>query len=397
MKKAFDTAALGFAGLCLGLAASALPAAAGSRLDMSKTQLALLLGAGLWTRALSAGFTGALVDRFGGRRALRDAALGATVTGLGLGLLFLSGREGALFIGGAVLHALLSYFSAFAGPVAARLNAARLAPAERGRHAGLYGALAFPAEFLALPAGLWLGQRLPGSALAFLPAAAALLALAAARRTPNDASADGPHPGLAELPAFARRGDVLALSALEACAGAVRWGLIGWSAQFLHEVHNIRAGGTLFAASLAAAAAGAAIGPPLCGMLTDKVFAGRRSPALLAAFAAQAAALAALGRVADAGQAVACLGAACAATFGVHALLSGAAAMDAGGKGSAGTVSGLLDGFHYAAGGLSVLLVGTLIDRGGWAAWTTATIPFSLAGAGAALLLLKTEARDPAP
>lgn len=397
MKKAFDTAALGLTGLCLGLAASALPAAAGARLELSKTQLAVLLGAGLWSRALTAGFTGALVDRFGGRRALRDAALGAAVSGVGLALLLLFGREGSLFVGAAVAHAALNYFSAFAGSSAARINAARLSPAERGRHAGLYGALAFPAEFLALPAGLWLGARLSGSALVFLPAAAALFALAAARQAQAGAGEDGPRPGLAELSALTRRGDVLALSALEACAGAVRWGMIGWSAQFLSEVHNVRPGGPLFAAALAAAAAGAAVGPAACGLLSDKLFAGRRAPALLASFAAQAAALAALGRATDPGLAVGFFGAASAATFGAHALLSGAAAMDAGGPRSAGAVSGLLDGVHHAAGGLSILLVGALVDRGGWASWTTAMLPFSLAGAGAALLLaFRPEAPDPA-
>ncbi len=400
MNKLLGTAAIGLAGLGLGLAASALPAAAasGARLDMSKAQIALLLSIGLWTRAATACFSGALTDRFGGRRALRTASIGAAVACLGLGLVFLGGREGSMFVGVAILQALACYFLTFPGPAAAHLNAARLGPAERGRHAGLYGALAFPAEFLALPAGLWLGTRIPHSALLFLPAATALLGLTAALRAPDESGEEGSGPTLAGLLALACRGEVLVLAALEACAGVVRWGLLGWSAQFLSEVHQIRPGVPLFAAALTAVAAGSAAGPALCGLLSDKAFNGRRAPAIMIFFAAQATSLAALGLAKDAGMAVVFLVLACAAAFGVHALLSGAAAMDAGGRRSAGAVCGLLDGVHHAAGGLSLLLIGALLNRGGWGAWTMTMIPFSIAGAATSLALgaLRAEVRDPA-
>lgn len=399
MSKPLGTAALALAALLLGLAAGALPAAAASdaRLELSKHQLALAVGLGLWTRALTAGFAGSLVDRFGARRALRDAAAGAVAAALALGLIFLGGREGTMFVGVAVLQAALCYFLAFAGPAAARINAARLEPGARGRHAGLYGALAFPAEFLALPAGLWLGARLPASVFVFLPAGAALLALGAALLAPGGEAADEPRPALAEILSFLRRGRVLVPAALEACAGAARWGLLGWSAQFLNEVHHIRLGTPLSGAAFAAVAGGAAAGPVLAGFVSDKAFGGRRGPAALILFATLAGALLGLGRALEAGTALAFLGAACAAAFGVHALLSGAAAMDAGGRRSAGAVSGLLDGVHHAAGGLSILLVGAMIDRGGWAAWTRTLIPFALAGAALTYLLdvLKAEAPDP--
>lgn len=399
MRQALGTAALGLAGLGLGLAAGALPAAAagGASLELSKSRLALALGLGLWTRALASGFAGALVDRFGARRALRDAAAGSAAAAAALGMLFLGGREGGLFVAVAILHAAICYFLAFAGPAAARLNAIRLDPALRGRHAGLYGALAFPAEFLALPAGLWLGARLPASAIVFLPAAAALLALGAALLGPREEGDAEPGPALGELHVLARRAQVLVPAALEGCAGAVRWGLLGWSAQFLSEVHQIRPGGPLFAPALASVAAGACLGPALGGLLSDKAFGGRRAPAAFVVFGVMAAALTGLGRALEPATAVAFLGAACGAAFGVHALLSGAAAMDAGGPRSAGAISGLLDGVHHAAGGLSILLVGALVDRGGWGSWTSVLLPFSLFGAAASLALtrLRAEARDP--
>ncbi len=396
MKQALGTAALGLAGLLLGLAASALPAAAnsGARLDLSTAQLGLLLGIGLWTRALTSAFAGALVDRFGGRRSLRDAAAGAALAALVLGALFLGKREGAFFVAAAILQAAVCYFLSFAGPAAARVNAARLEPGLRGRHAGLYAGLAFPAELLALPVGLWLAARLPYSALCLAPAAAAL-AVGAALLSPSLARGAQPRTGLGELRALALRRDVLALAGLEACAGAARFGLLGWALAFLREVHQVRAGGPLFGSALASAALGAAAGPVLCGWLSDKAFQGRRAPAALAFFAFLAAALAGLGATVDPAFACVLLGLCCAAVFGVHALLGGAAAMDAGGRRSAGAVSGLLDAAHHAAGGLSLLLVGSAVNRGGWGAWTNALIPLALAGAAGALLIVYFKAEAP--
>lgn len=396
MKKALDTITLGLAGLGLGLAASALPAAAasGARLELSKDQLALLLGVGLWTRVLTAGFVGALVDRFGGRRALRDASLGAVAAAVGLGLLFLGGREKTLFVGVAILHAALCYFLAFAGPAMAHINAERLEPAQRGRHAGLYGTLAFPAEFLALPAGLWLSARFSSTVLFFLPAAACTIAFIAAWRAPHLSQPQEARSLIAELRALMQNRALRVLAALEVCTGAVRWGLLGWSAQFLSEVHHIRPGEPHFGSALATIAMGATAGPALCGIISDKLFNGRRAPAALVFFIAQAAVLAALGRATDPIHAIICLGLASAASFGIHALLCGAAAMDAGGRRSAATVSGVLDGFHHAAGGLAVLLVAIFVNRHGWGAWTATLIPFSLAGA-LTTFALRAEAQDP--
>ncbi|UPT72681.1 MAG: hypothetical protein M0D55_12090 [Elusimicrobiota bacterium] len=131
--------------------------------------------------------------------------------------------------------------------------------------------------------------------------------------------------------------------------------------------------------------------------MSDKAFGGRRAPAGLAFFLFLAAALAALGRTLDAAHAIVWLGLAAGAAFGLHALLCGAAAMDAGGARAAGSVSGLLDSAHHAAGGLAVLLVGSLVDRGGWGAWTKGLIPFALLGAAAcaAAVRLRAEARNP--
>jgi len=399
MRAALGTAALGLVGLCLGLAAGALPAAAaaGARLELSTAQLGLLMSVGLWTRALTAGFAGALVDRFGGRRSLRDAAAGASFVALALGVLFVAKREGTLFVAVAILQAAACYFLAFAAPAAARINAARLEPGLRGRHAGLYGALAFPAEFLALPAGLWLAARLPGSALNFAPAAAACAALAAAWSAPVLARQEGPRPGLADLRALMLRREMLALGAVSACSGAARFGLLGWSAQFLGEVHQIRMGGPLFGWALLSAVAGACAGPLAAGWLSDRTFAGRRAPAAAAALALLAVALVVLGRTTDPALAVACLGLACAGAFGSHAVIAVAAAIDAGGRRSAGAACGLLDGVHHAAGALALLMVGGLVNRGGWAAWTNALIPFSLAGAVAACLLAFVKPATPGP
>jgi OPA family glycerol-3-phosphate transporter-like MFS transporter len=66
--------------------------------------------------------------------------------------------------------------------------------------------------------------------------------------------------------------------------------------------------------------------------------------------------------------------------FGVHGMLSGTASMDFGGTKAAATVTGLLDGIQYVASGLTGFLLGSLIDKLGWSAWTWMIMPFSLIG-----------------
>ncbi len=375
----------GLAGLGAALAAASLPAAGSvaGRLALSKAELGHALAAGLWTYALSAAFNGVLADRFGGRRALIAGAGGTLLVALAGGGLAALGRESAVFAGIATLYAAARYFQSFTLAAAAKLGAAR----------SPYGALAFPGELLALPLALWLAPRLQPAVLALLPAAAAALALAAALGSERAESAE---PALSTRELLRDRW-VAALAAAEACAGFARWGLLGWAAQFLVEVHGVRPEEPAFAGALLAAAGGACAGPLLCGALSDKAFKGRRTPAAAVFFGLAAAAMGALGRAPGWGAAVACLAAACAGLFGVHSILAGAAAMTAGDKRSSGSVAGLLDAAHHAAGGLSGLIVGALLERGGWGAWTGVLIPFCLAG-GALMLLpaaLRVEARDP--
>ncbi|UPT72680.1 MAG: MFS transporter [Elusimicrobiota bacterium] len=257
MRRSLETAALGLSGLGLGLAAAA-PSAAGARLELSTAHAAVLIGAGLWARALSSAFAGALVDRFGGRRGLAVAAAGAGACGLAFAAL--ASRERGAFAALVLLNAASGYFVSFAGPSAARLNS-DAAEAARGRLAGLYAALAFPAALLVLaPGGPWLESH-AGRWLAALPAAAAALAFAASRFAPAEPAAKEERASLKELPATARDPRVLALAGLEACAGAARWGLLAWAAPFLAEAHHVRPGDPAYGTALASVAAGALAGP----------------------------------------------------------------------------------------------------------------------------------------
>ena len=73
--------------------------------------------------------------------------------------------------------------------------------------------------------------------------------------------------------------------------------------------------------------------------------------------------------------------------IGVHGMLSGTASMDFGGKQNVGTAVGIIDGFVYAGGGMSLLTMFILPDDSNpmvsgnpenWISWPISMIPISL-------------------
>ncbi|WP_162549779.1 MFS transporter [Hymenobacter nivis] len=81
--------------------------------------------------------------------------------------------------------------------------------------------------------------------------------------------------------------------------------------------------------------------------------------------------------------------------LGPYSFLSGAMALDAGGRQGAATAAGLLDAVGYAGGTGALWLTGALAERQGWAAAWVALAAVAAATAGAALVFYRTQERRP--
>ncbi|WP_140464362.1 MFS transporter [Hymenobacter nivis] len=82
--------------------------------------------------------------------------------------------------------------------------------------------------------------------------------------------------------------------------------------------------------------------------------------------------------------------------LGPYSFLSGAMALDAGGRQGAATAAGLLDAVGYAGGTGALWLTGALAERRGWEAAWVALAALAAATAVAALVFYRTQERRPA-
>lgn len=396
-----------------------------TRFHLTKAEFGWIATAGFWTYALSVIFNGPLTDRVGGRRAILVAAVGTATINLIVGLLFMNGWAAKVLVGMSLLYAVNQYFQSFGALSVVKVNAPWFHVRERGVFGGIFGMMISSGYFLAMTVGGWILASLPWYCVFLIPSAAVLTmffidkalvvdspkAAGFANFDTGDASshrADKEQP--VDLPYLVKEvlsnPVILTLIAAEFCTGFVRQGLLLWFVPFLKEVHGIHHGTTLFSVATVGITVGGILGGLLCGFLSDKVFHSRRPPVAFLFYIGQIGALFVLGRVSSPGAAAFMIGFCCMWIFGVHGMLSGTASMDFGGTKAAATVTGLLDGVQYIASGLTGFLLGSLLDRFGWGAWTLMIMPFSAVGAALMLTLwhatpkntkVSVRAKAPAP
>jgi OPA family glycerol-3-phosphate transporter-like MFS transporter len=121
------------------------------------------------------------------------------------------------------------------------------------------------------------------------------------------------------------------------------------------------------------------------GIASDRVFKGRRAPAVFFGFAGMAVMLTVFGLIDRAGAgpwgAALCLPLLSIFVNGAHAMIGGAASMDFGGRKAAATAAGLFDGMQYLASSFVGIGMGYTLDHWGWKAWQFVPIPFAVVGA----------------
>jgi OPA family glycerol-3-phosphate transporter-like MFS transporter len=121
------------------------------------------------------------------------------------------------------------------------------------------------------------------------------------------------------------------------------------------------------------------------GIMSDRVYKGRRAPVIVYGFLGMAAVLV-LFYISDSlslGPYMAAIMIMMLSFFvnGAHGMVGGAASMDFGGRKAAATATGLIDGFQYLTSALNPFFLSAFIFPMGWQAWKIWPIPFALMGA----------------
>jgi OPA family glycerol-3-phosphate transporter-like MFS transporter len=117
------------------------------------------------------------------------------------------------------------------------------------------------------------------------------------------------------------------------------------------------------------------------GIVSDRVFGGRRAPVVTIGFVGMALGLLLFGTGSSAALAIAALLWISFFVNGAHGMISGAASMDFGGRQAAATAAGLFDGMQYLAGAINGLAVAKITTDYGWTWWKLWPVPFAIFGA----------------
>jgi sugar phosphate permease len=147
----------------------------------------------------------------------------------------------------------------------------------------------------------------------------------------------------------------------------------------------------------------AVLGSFISGVVSDRLFRGRRSPVamwlyfMVAAVCALAAVLMWSGLFAPSATGIflSCLFLIL-VSFSVnatHSLVGTAAPMDIGGRRMAGFASGVIDSFQYYGAAVVLPVTGWLIDHYGWGTWYPTMVLFGVIGGCAMLLVMLKQRR----
>jgi OPA family glycerol-3-phosphate transporter-like MFS transporter len=370
------------------------------KFDLTKADYGMIATAGFWTYALAVAFNGPLADRIGGKKSILIGAAGACLLNLIIGVLFLNGWQTKIIVGMSLLYAVNQYFQSFGALSVVKVNAPWFHVKERGIFGGIFGIMISSGYFLALTVGGWILSYMawywvfliPSILLAVMfvvdlvlvkdkPSDAGFTNFDTGDATSKDVDKDKPVDFGYLVKRVFSNPVILTIIIAEFCTGFVRQGVMLWFVPFLKEVHHIDHGTTLFAVASIGVTVGGILGGLLCGYLSDRIFGSRRPPVAFLFYIGQIVALFWLGQNTSPVIAALLIPFVCMWIFGVHGMLSATSAMDFGGTKAAATVAGICDGVQYLASGLTGFLLGGMLDKYGWGAWTWMIIPFSVIGA----------------
>jgi MFS transporter, OPA family, glycerol-3-phosphate transporter len=386
-------------------------------------QVTAITSAFFWAYGVGQLVNGLLTDRIGGKRAMLIGAFG-TIT---LNVLFGAASYAGTFSTFLMIWLFNGYIQAFGAPGMIKINASWFRRTERGTFAGIFGFMIQLGQFsinsLAplLLAGftlfVWVVPALHWRWLFWVPpmitALVAILVALGVKQTPADAGYAG---------AIGEEGDEVDKHAVRislresfhtivrhplvwfyavayACTGAVRHGSDHLAVLYFVDHLGLTRNAAAVVLALQLMPLVAVLGSFGAGIISDKFFAGRRSPVAMSLYFLETAVIIAavifiegLGFV-GVGMSVFFLVMISLTANSTHSIVGAAAPMDIGGPRMAGFAAGVIDSFQYFGAGIAVPLIGFLLDRYGWAAWFPTMAGFGALGGFAMLLVMLKQRR----
>ena len=369
----------------------------------TKSDMSSIISAQLLAYACGQIINGLLADRLGGKRAMLIGAAGTVAMNLVFGAASFWGILW-LFV---VLRSIDGYMQAFGAPGFIKINAAWFSQTERGTFAGIFGFMInlgrfgifklgpmLLAGFVFL--GMWQVPPLHWRWLFWIPAGiatiVAILLAIFVKDTPEQAGFDGIYdhehdPGNADVRSnmvvvFKRivSNPVVWIFALAySCTGAVRQCIDQWFPRYLQEVQHLDMSAPQFQWTGFLIPFVASAGSLLSGVISDRLFGGRRAPVAAGIYFIEVAVVLLAAQAHSVNAVVVSFIVISFTVNSTHSLLGPAAAMDIGGRKMAGFASGLIDSFQYFGASVALKLLGWLLDKD-WDYYFYFMAPFGIVG-----------------
>jgi OPA family glycerol-3-phosphate transporter-like MFS transporter len=374
---------------------------------MTNADFGTIFSIGTITYGFAFVINGPMTDKFGGRRAILMAAIGAGLANLAMGLVTYFGYTEHLVLTFSILYALNMYFQSFGAVAIVKVNSAWFHVRERGTFGGIFGILISLGLYFAYDWGGMIAKNYSLPFVFFVPTLILILFFILSyifvRNTPAEAGFKNIETDEAKIVGDSERLTalqigkrmfsnpiILTIAMIEFCSGFLRNAIMQWYIIFSKQT-GIHGNFVSKNWGLLLCCAGI-LGGVFAGTISDKFFNSRRGPvsALLygvmffggvaACFMLQSEYL---------GWLVVFMSM---AIIGVHGMLSGTASMDFGGKRNVGTAVGIIDGMVYLGTGVQAMYYGWILPNGdaakdptNWQQWPVAMIP--VAGIGLFLCL----------
>ena len=375
---------------------------------VTKSQFGDIFAIGALVYGISFLLNGPLADRWGGRRTILIASFGSAVVNVAMGCVLYNGVTENLVTWLSVLFGANMYFQSFGAVSIVKVNAHWFHVRERGVLGGVFGILISLGIYFAFDWNAtilrWMGSEGVSAAhwVFFIPAAFLLLfcliSFLLVFDTPSktghedfdvaDASSNDEGPSLSAIQIFGKmltNPIIMTIAVIEFCSGYLRQAIMQWGKKFLSQTGQ----GDGFVADnwgMLLCMAGIS-GGIFAGSISDHVFGSRRGPVASVLYAGMligAIAMIFLLETSLLGWLVIAMSL---CIIGVHGMLSGTASMDFGGKNSAGTAVGLIDGFVYLGVAVQSKILGNILpadaeakNPSNWSDWPIAMIPVAAIG-----------------